>query len=94
MSEPSQFSLYFLDKHPATNQDSLYNQRMIDPTHILYIHGSDSSSQTYKATLLHDIFPGLRIPNFVGGLPERMEQLKKFWEPNPTGPWLAPVWVD
>ena len=49
---------------------------MIDPTHILYIHGSDSSSQTYKATLLQDIFPGMHIPDFVGGLPERMEQLE------------------
>ncbi len=50
---------------------------MTDPTHILYIHGSDSSSQTYKATLLRDIFPGMRIPDFAGGLPERMEQLEK-----------------
>jgi pimeloyl-ACP methyl ester carboxylesterase len=49
---------------------------MIDPTHILYIHGSDSSSQTFKATLLHNIFPGLLIPDFIGGLPERMEQLE------------------
>jgi len=52
---------------------------MIDPTHILYIHGSDSSSQTYKATLLRDIFPGMCIPDFVGGLPERMEQLERYW---------------
>ena len=49
---------------------------MIDPTHILYIHGSDSSSQTYKAALLKDIFPGMRVPDFVGGLPERMKQLE------------------
>ncbi len=44
--------------------------------HILFIHGSDSSSQTYKAGLLHDIFPGMVIPDFIGGLPERMEQLE------------------
>jgi predicted esterase YcpF (UPF0227 family) len=49
---------------------------MLDPSRILYIHGSDSSSQTYKATLLHDIFPGMLIPDFTGGLPERMERLK------------------
>jgi len=49
---------------------------MITPSHILYIHGSDSSSQTYKATLLKDIFPGMLIPNFIGGLPERMKQLE------------------
>jgi pimeloyl-ACP methyl ester carboxylesterase len=64
------------DKITSINQDSLYNQPMIDPNHILYIHGSDSSSQTYKASLLHDIFPGMLIPNFIGGLPERMEQLE------------------
>jgi pimeloyl-ACP methyl ester carboxylesterase len=49
---------------------------MINPSHILYIHGSDSSSQTYKANLLKDIYPGMRVPDFVGGLPERMEQLE------------------
>jgi hypothetical protein len=49
---------------------------MITPSHILYIHGSDSSSQTYKATLLKDIYPGMLVPNFVGGLPERMQQLE------------------
>ena len=49
---------------------------MIDPSHILYIHGSDSSSQTYKAALLKNVFPGMRIPDFIGGLPERMEQLE------------------
>ena len=49
---------------------------MIDPTHILYIHGSDSSSQTYKATLLQEIFPGMLIPDFIGSLPERMAQLE------------------
>jgi len=49
---------------------------MIDPTHILYIHGSDSSGQTYKATLLHDIFPSMHTPDFIGGLPERMNQLE------------------
>ncbi len=49
---------------------------MIDPAHTLYIHGSDSSSQTYKATLLRDIFPGMLIPDFLGDLPDRMDQLE------------------
>jgi pimeloyl-ACP methyl ester carboxylesterase len=49
---------------------------MIDPAHILYIHGSDSNSQTYKATLLKEIFPGMLIPDFMGSLPERMAQLE------------------
>jgi alpha-beta hydrolase superfamily lysophospholipase len=49
---------------------------MLDPTQLLYIHGSDSSSQTYKAILLKEIFPGMLVPDFFGGLPERMEQLE------------------
>ena len=49
---------------------------MIDPARILFIHGSDSSSQTYKATLLRGIFPGMHVPDFTGGLPERMQQLQ------------------
>lgn len=49
---------------------------MLDPSHILYIHGSDSSSQTYKATLLKETFPAMLIPDFMGSLPERMAQLE------------------
>jgi pimeloyl-ACP methyl ester carboxylesterase len=49
---------------------------MIDPTHILYIHGSESNSRTYKAALLREIFPGMRVPDFIGGMPERMKQLE------------------
>ena len=49
---------------------------MIDPSHVLFIHGSDSSSQTYKARLLRNIFPGMVTPDFKGDLPERMKQLE------------------
>jgi len=49
---------------------------MIDPSRILFIHGSDSSSHTYKATILRGIFPTMLIPDFTGGMPERMEQLE------------------
>jgi pimeloyl-ACP methyl ester carboxylesterase len=49
---------------------------MIDTDRLIFIHGSESSSQTYKATLLRGIFPGMLIPDFIGGLPERMEQLE------------------
>jgi pimeloyl-ACP methyl ester carboxylesterase len=49
---------------------------MIDPSHILFIHGSDSSSQTYKAALLRGIFPGMLTPDFNGDLQERMKQLE------------------
>ena len=50
---------------------------MIDNAHILFIHGSDSSSQTRKAAILRGIFPGMRVPDFSGDLPKRMEQLEK-----------------
>ena len=49
---------------------------VIDPKRIIFIHGSDSSGQTYKATLLRDIFPDMLAPDFTGGLPERMTQLE------------------
>jgi pimeloyl-ACP methyl ester carboxylesterase len=49
---------------------------MIDPKRILFIHGSDSNSQTYKAGLLRELFPDLLVPDFTGGLQERMVQLE------------------
>jgi pimeloyl-ACP methyl ester carboxylesterase len=60
-----------------SSRDSLYNTRMIDATHILFIHGSSGDkSQTYKARILRGIFPGMLVPDFNGDLPERMEQLE------------------
>jgi pimeloyl-ACP methyl ester carboxylesterase len=54
----------------------LYNQRM-DHSHIVFIHGSSGDqSQTYKARLLRGLFPGILTPDFDGGLPERMAQLR------------------
>lgn len=50
---------------------------MIDPSKLLFIHGSDSSSQTYKATLLRQRYPELVVPDFTGTLNERMEQLEE-----------------
>ena len=50
---------------------------MIDPTHLLFIHGSSGDrSQTYKARLLRAIFPGMVTPDFDGDLPKRMGQLE------------------
>jgi pimeloyl-ACP methyl ester carboxylesterase len=50
---------------------------MLDPTHILFIHGSGGDrSQTYKARILRGIFPGMLAPDFDGELSERMKQLK------------------
>ncbi|MFH2104229.1 MAG: alpha/beta fold hydrolase [Chloroflexota bacterium] len=49
---------------------------MIDPTRILFIHGSESSSQTYKAGLLREQFPGMLTPDFTGTLDARLAQLE------------------
>jgi pimeloyl-ACP methyl ester carboxylesterase len=60
----------------SEKRNSQYNEPVIDPAHILFIHGSDSNSQTHKATILRGIFPGMLTPDFTGGLPERMQQLE------------------
>jgi pimeloyl-ACP methyl ester carboxylesterase len=58
------------------DQNHQYNKLVIDPSRVLFIYGSDSSSQTYKATLLRGFFPGMLIPDFSGDLLERMGQLE------------------
>lgn len=45
-------------------------------TPLLYIHGSDSSGQTYKAQVIRRARPDLLSPDFTGPLPERMAQLR------------------
>lgn len=53
-----------------------YNQGM-DHFRIIFIHGSGGDrSQTYKARLLRELFPGIVTPNFDGDLVERMAQLR------------------
>jgi len=49
---------------------------MIDASRLIFIHGSESNSQTYKATLLRGLFPGMLTPDFTGSLSERMAQLE------------------
>jgi pimeloyl-ACP methyl ester carboxylesterase len=50
---------------------------MIDTDRLIFIHGSSGSkSQTYKAVLLRNLFPGIITPDFDGDLPDRMEQLE------------------
>jgi len=49
---------------------------MIDASRLIFIHGSDSSSQTYKAGILRGLFPGMVTPDFTGSLSERMAQLE------------------
>jgi pimeloyl-ACP methyl ester carboxylesterase len=48
---------------------------MLDPKRIIYLHGLDSNSQTYKAALIRAIYPDLITPDFAGSLEERMQQL-------------------
>lgn len=49
---------------------------MFDPARLLFIHGSDSNSQTHKARLLREIFPEMVVPDFTGPLEVRMAQLE------------------
>ncbi|MBN2386680.1 MAG: alpha/beta fold hydrolase [Anaerolineales bacterium] len=48
---------------------------MVDPTRILYIHGSESSSQTFKAQYLRSRFPDMITPDFSDLVPERLSEL-------------------
>ena len=48
---------------------------MLYPKRIIYLHGLDSNSQTYKAALIRAIYPDLITPDFTGSLEERMQQL-------------------
>ncbi len=52
---------------------------------MIFLHGLESSSQTYKASIMRKSFPGLIVPDFTGSLEERMGDLypilgdKKDW---------------
>jgi len=48
----------------------------MNPKRILFIHGSESSGQTYKAGLLRTFFPEMLSPNFTDDLDERLAQLR------------------
>lgn len=43
---------------------------------MIFLHGQDSNSQTYKAALLRGIYPDLIVPDFVGPIKERMLTLE------------------
>ena len=52
---------------------------------IIFLHGLESSSQTYKARVMRNFLPELIVPDFTGSLWERMDVLypiledKKNW---------------
>jgi pimeloyl-ACP methyl ester carboxylesterase len=48
---------------------------MVDPAHLIFIHGLLGSSQGAKATLLRGLYPDMLIPDFRGALEERMAAL-------------------
>lgn len=50
--------------------------KKLDNSRIIYLHGSDSSSQSGKARQFAEKFPGMVTPDFTGSFEERMEQLK------------------
>lgn len=42
---------------------------------MIFLHGLESSSQTYKASVMRKSFPELIVPDFTGPLKARMEAL-------------------
>ncbi|GAB4566903.1 MAG: hypothetical protein Fur0017_06550 [Anaerolineales bacterium] len=52
-------------------------KKKMDNSRIIYLHGSDSNSQSGKARQFVEKFPGMVTPDFTGEFDERMAQLKK-----------------
>lgn len=48
---------------------------MIDTSRLIYLHGSESDSNSGKARQFREWFPGMLTPDFKGKFEERMEQL-------------------
>src|SRR5574338_317184 len=48
---------------------------MVDASRLVYIHGRDSDSNSGKARLFREWFPGMHTPDFSGPFEERMNQL-------------------
>ena len=47
----------------------------MDTSSLIYLHGSDSNSNSGKARLFREWFPGMLTPDFIGTFDERMTQL-------------------
>lgn len=50
---------------------------MVEPGRLIYIHGSESDSNSGKARQFREWFPGMITPDFKGSFDERINQLKK-----------------
>lgn len=48
---------------------------MFDVTRLIYLHGSESDSNSGKARQFREWFPGMLTPDFKGSFDERMSQL-------------------
>ena len=48
---------------------------IFDPSHLIFLHGLEGTSQGTKATLLRSLFPEMLTPDFRGSLEERMATL-------------------
>lgn len=48
---------------------------MVDVRRLIYLHGLESTSQSGKARLFAQKFPGMLTPDFTGSFDERMRQL-------------------
>jgi predicted esterase len=48
---------------------------MMDTSRLIYLHGSESNSNSGKARLFREWFPGMLTPDFTGSFDERMAQL-------------------
>ena len=48
---------------------------MIEPSRLIYLHGLESDSNSGKARLFREWFPGMITPDFKGSFEERMSQL-------------------
>ena len=46
-----------------------------DPSHLIFIHGLEGTSQGTKATLLRGLYPAMLTPDFRGTLEQRMATL-------------------
>jgi pimeloyl-ACP methyl ester carboxylesterase len=51
-------------------------RKKMENSHIIYLHGLESSSQSGKARQFAEKFPGMVTPDFTGSFEERMKQLK------------------
>jgi pimeloyl-ACP methyl ester carboxylesterase len=49
---------------------------MINTSRLIYIHGSQSDSNSGKGRLFRERFPGMVTPDFKGSFDERMSQLR------------------